>query len=380
MRILLVLFLVLLCLPPVQAESPAEAVSQFGFDYFRHCKGDENLVVSPLSLHAAFSMLCLGTDGETRLQSLDVLGLNKNYGRDYRDFLRTLRSRKGSLSLASRVWPSQSTQLLNSYSKACLEAFGADPVPLDFRKPEAARKIINAWVSERTQAMIEELIPPGGLAADTSLALSNALYFEGQWANPFNQRATRPGSFQTPKGAVEVPMMRGSLKASYTSNENFHLLSLPYEDSPIAMAVLLPKRPDGWRRLKSKVGEHLLRKLHQSEIEPTKISVTMPKFKVSQASKPIPLLQDLGLTNLLSAGADFSRLTSTQGLQVSDCFHEAVVEVDEKGTKASAATTIVMTRSVPRQSVVINHPFFFAIYDRQSLAPLFLGQVTDPTK
>ena len=56
------------------------------------------------------------------------------------------------------------------------------------------------------------------------------------------------------------------------------------------------------------------------------------------------------------------------------------MEVDEKGTKAAAATAIVVTRSMPRvkATVVIDRPFFFAIYQRSSGAPLFLGQVTHP--
>jgi len=90
----------------------------------------------------------------------------------------------------------------------------------------------------------------------------------------------------------------------------------------------------------------------------------------------------MGLTHLLGPSPDLSKLTQSQGLSVSKCFHEAVVDVDEKGTEASAATAIVVTRSMNQKILqfTVDRPFFFAIYDRETLAPLFLGQVTNPLK
>ena len=111
-----------------------------------------------------------------------------------------------------------------------------------------------------------------------------------------------------------------------------------------------------------------------------KISVTMPKFTISQESDPLPTLKAMGMGQLLGASPDLSRLAENPGgLSVDKCFHQAVVEVDESGTKAAASTAVIMVRS-PMPTIVLDRPFFFVLYHRSTLAPLFIGQVVDPTK
>ena len=60
--------------------------------------------------------------------------------------------------------------------------------------------------------------------------------------------------------------------------------------------------------------------------------------------------------------------------------HKAVIDVDETGTTAAAATEIGITAySLPRE-FTINRPFFFFIYHEDTNTLLFMGRVTDPTE
>ncbi len=80
--------------------------------------------------------------------------------------------------------------------------------------------------------------------------------------------------------------------------------------------------------------------------------------------------------------ADFSGMTGSPDLFVSDILHEAFVAVDEKGTEAAAATAVVMDlRALPADPAVleIDRPFLFALRDRETGTVLFLGRVLDPT-
>lgn len=64
----------------------------------------------------------------------------------------------------------------------------------------------------------------------------------------------------------------------------------------------------------------------------------------------------------------------------SQVLHKAVIEVDELGTTAAAATTVGITPySLPR-IFAVNRPFFFFIYHEDTNCMLFMGRVIDPTQ
>lgn len=60
---------------------------------------------------------------------------------------------------------------------------------------------------------------------------------------------------------------------------------------------------------------------------------------------------------------------------------QAVVEVDEEGTVAAAATGIMMTRSMPMPApeLVFDRPFAFVIRHDATRLPVFVGVVHDPS-
>jgi serpin B len=86
-----------------------------------------------------------------------------------------------------------------------------------------------------------------------------------------------------------------------------------------------------------------------------------------------------------AGSADFSRMARrTQGdhLAMSAVFHGAEIEVDEKGTTASAATMAFMTLGAPLRppkpiEVHVDRPFLLAIQETKSGACLMLGRVTE---
>jgi serine protease inhibitor len=69
---------------------------------------------------------------------------------------------------------------------------------------------------------------------------------------------------------------------------------------------------------------------------------------------------------------------------VSEAVHQAVIEVDEQGTEAAAATAAVISlTSMPMEEpeplvLDIDRPFLFAIRARASGAVLFVGQFVQP--
>jgi serine protease inhibitor len=85
--------------------------------------------------------------------------------------------------------------------------------------------------------------------------------------------------------------------------------------------------------------------------------------------------------------ANFKRIASRRPndyLYLSEIFHKTFLSLDEKGTEAAAATSVVIaTRSAMVEQPIpfevhVDHPFIFAIQHASSSACLFLGRVTDP--
>ena len=82
--------------------------------------------------------------------------------------------------------------------------------------------------------------------------------------------------------------------------------------------------------------------------------------------------------------ADFSGIANVPGepLYIGNVIHKALVDVDEKGTEAAAATAVVMKAGSarPQEPEVFNadHPFLFLIRENRTGAVLFLGRLVKP--
>jgi serpin B len=94
-------------------------------------------------------------------------------------------------------------------------------------------------------------------------------------------------------------------------------------------------------------------------------------------------LKALGMGIAFDANrADLSGIIKSSAF-ISEVKHKTLVEVNEEGTEAAAATSVgVFTTSAiqPRQPfrMIVDHPFFCAIRDNKTGTLLFMGSITDP--
>ncbi|KAG8176526.1 hypothetical protein JTE90_020362 [Oedothorax gibbosus] len=175
-------------------------------------------------------------------------------------------------------------------------------------------------------------------------------------------------------------MMHKKDRFGYAERDSFTLLHLPYVGKNIAMMVLLPRFMDGLSSLEKQLTTKFLEELRK-EMRPIKVNVSLPKFKIEYTKSLVGTLQDLGMRSAFEA-ADLGGMSCSQDLYVSDVFHKAVVEVNEEGSEAAAATAVMVgLRCMPIREVVpdfvVDHPFLFAIVDMKSNATLFLGRISE---
>lgn len=365
---------------PVPSAATPSSQADLALRLLREMPSDSNGSLSPVSLQTAFAMVAAGASETAREELIKGLLLPPDVANGTGALLEELNSDGAEVLIANRLWPDRGIALLPDYLKLCESAFGAKPQPLDYAKTENARRTINSWVREKTREKIAELIPSGLLDASTSLVLTNALYFRGDWKTPFDPSRTRPEPFQTPDGAVTVPMMRRLGNMPYSRTAKLQAVTLEYADSNLAMTLIVPDEGQSWSEfLQSGIDAATLREILSNPDE-QKVSLAMPRFKARGKLPVIPAVTRLGVAAIFSAG-HLSGI-SREPLQISDAVHEAVVEVDETGTVAAAATAVIATRSasVSQHVVTLDRPFMFVLHDTTTGATLFIGQIVSPDK
>jgi serpin B len=293
--------------------------------------------------------------------------------------------------IANRLFGEKTYRFEPAYLEATKTAFGAALEPVDFHHAaEGARILINGWVEEKTEKRIRNLVPPNGVNRETRLVLVNAIYFLGDWADPFKKEATTTQPFSVSASAKkDVPTMHAAEHFRFAARDGWKAVELPYKGGSMSMLVVLPDAVDGLSALETSLTTEKLDGIVKS-MSPARVYVSLPKFEIDPTGS-LPLgdvLQGLGMKAAFSsATADFTGMANPPNpadrLFISQVFHKAFVKVDEKGTEAAAATAVVMERAgaLPQKTEEFkaDHPFLFVIRDNASGLILFMGRVADPS-
>jgi serpin B len=232
--------------------------------------------------------------------------------------------------------------------------------------------------------------------------LANAIYFKGRWEDPFEKHYTMVDKFHRLDGTkVDVPFMRAFGSQLIACHKGFKVLQLRYEQgelqaqdhpAPIySMCIFLPDARDGLRRLTDKIAgkpDFLHKHLPRSTVRVGKLR--LPKFKFSFGKDMAGVLRELGLKEAFDLGkADLSDMAEDgaegkRRIALQNVIQKAVIEVNEEGTEAAAATTLEMEIESciyppPPVDFVADHPFAFFVIEKGSGAILFAGHVVDPS-
>lgn len=396
-------------------ENATTSINQLGLQLLSRLGAvDQNAVLSPYSIQAAFVLAYAGAEGVTREEMRRVLGYPESDA-DLTNGLpvlqRTLeglvsqsvqraaeaekyggKSEPLTLSVANRLFGQDGYPFRPGYLDLTRDAFGAPFEPLDFqRSADKARRHINDWVAEKTRNRIQDLIPPDGVNRDTRLALVNAIHFKSPWLEPFVARETKPRPFHVRGGeAVSVPTLRRQASFRYAQRAGYSVAALPFGTPDLQFLVIRPEARDGLAQVAAGLTAAELVELARAGSR--ELILELPKFKLEPPTVRLGLvLRGMGMRTAFNepAGtANFDRMAPRRPddyLYISEAFHKAFVAVDEKGAEAAAATAVIMARatSIPAKppeplEFKVDRPFLFAIQHRPTGACLFLGRVTDP--
>lgn len=374
-------------------EQIVEGLNDFSFDlYHVLCAGSlSNTFYSPLSISSALAMTYAGANGETAEQMQSTLHYGPQvdlFHSEYGAMIDSLSSKKGQdfkMNIANAIWVQDQYKLKNYFVETVKKDYNSEVRNMDFvNSPEASRDTINYWVEKKTEGLIQDLIPEGMIDDITRLILTNAVYFNAEWANKFNKRLTNEDNFYClDNKVVRTDMMYQREHYPVSQTKDYTILEIPYEGYEYSMLILLPKENNGLVALNKELSAQDII-AHDKNKKHEDVLVYFPKFKMETEYELKKALSGMGMPLAFSANADFSNMTGGKDLMISSVIHKAFIDVDEEKTEAAAATAVVMklTSMAPSPKAPlefrVDHPFLFIIRSKNDHAILFMGQLTQP--
>jgi len=367
--------------------SLVDANTRFAFNIFNGLANEDsgqNIFISPLSILLALAMTYNGAIGETNLamsdamefSGMDLQELNKGFG----DLMVSILNGDSDveMSIANSIWQRMDFDAKETFIDINKKYYNSEVKKLDFSDPGAV-DTINDWISDATKEKITKMLTE--IPGDVVMYLINAIYFKGDWTYPFEEAATYDDDFYLNDGNTKkVPMMNIHEHFDYARGDDYGMIRLPYGQEKFAMYIVLPD--DGVsidsiiEGIDGQKWDQMIGSLSDSDV-----ILSMPKYKMEYGVKLLnDVLTEMGMGIAFGPEADFSNIS--EGIFISKVMHKAIIEVNEKGSEAAAATVVEMAESaMPVEEIVefkVNRPFIFTISDDRTGAILFMGKVMDP--
>lgn len=341
---------------------------------------DENVFFSPLSVDYAFSILALGARGETAEQLTSILpppAPPEAYSHNANGV---------ELRLASRLWVEQTFEPARSYIEQAEARYEAGLESIDKEQPAESAKTINNWADKETNGLIPSVIGPDEISAMQAMVITNAIYFDGDWATKFSGSMMEPFLFGD---RTDKPFRLMGLRSNFATvdRKGMRAIRLPYRDRRYAMDVIIPAKREVMQtapalELIEDLGDRL------GEAKSKFVDLRLPQFEIDTNFSLLDPLMKIGLTLPFdSSKADLSGMVQGggRGLYVGGAKQLAKLQVFDTGTRAAAVTvlSVVITSAAPRDprrpiKFTVDRPFIVVLRDLENDAILFLGRIANP--
>ncbi len=359
----------------VSAEDSKKAAA-FALKLLRECYSGGNILLSPLSVTAALGMTANGASGQTKTQMEEALGMSVDelnaYMRNYSPSVLPS-AEKCKFSMANSIWlRSGGIEVKKDFLQKNADYYGADAYSAPF--DDSTLKDINGWVKDNTDGMIPSILKD--IPRDAVMYLVNALAFEAEWEEIYKNNKVRDGVFTTADGKEQTAEFMYSDEYAYIEGKNATGFLKYYSGHRFAFAALLPQSGMTVGEFLNSLGADELHTLISSP-ENTKVRAGIPKFETEYDTTLNDALKKMGMADAFGGSADFSGMSDRDSLFISNVIHKTYIRVDERGTRAGAATAVEMTRNAEMveqfKTVTLDRPFVYMLVDTVTGVPFFIG-------
>lgn len=358
--------------------------SQFAFNIFKELNNedsDKNIFISPLSISTALTMTYNGANSTTKEamgKALEYEGIeNTEISQSYNNLLNYLDNinKKVELNTANSIWIREGEAIKEDFLSNNRSNFNAEISELDFSK-EASVDTINKWISDATKGKIDKMLEPP-IDPNVIMYLINAIYFKGEWSNKFDTKNTYDYAFNTLSGNTQsVKMMNRTGKIEFKQGEDYKAVRLPYGNGNTSMYCILPDEGININTFIENMSIEKWKDIRDNISEVDEVKLGIPRFKLEYGIKELnESLASLGMEEAFSDQADFSGIR--EELYISRVLHRAVIEVNEEGSEAAAATVVEVKESAYMEPItfIADRPFMFIIADDATGTILFMGKL-----
>ncbi len=341
---------------------------------------ENNLVLSPLSVIYALSLCANGASGETLTE---FEALNSGIAiEDMNEYLYTLtlaleNTKESKVNVANSAWANRdSFTLSDDFVTVAQKYYNAEAHSLPFADP-ATLTTINQWVSDKTDGMIPEML--SDLDPAMVLVLLNTVLFDGIWEEEYDEGDVSEAIFTAEDGTESTVDFLYSEENTFFTVDGGKGFSKAYKDGYSFTAVL----PDEGMSIDEFVASlDLSALLEAAKSGDEEVRVAIPKFEYDCRIELGDRMQEMGLRLPFSGEAELGGLQESgmNNLAISQIFQKAKIILNEHGTKAAAATGILIMKTaapVRKEEVFLNRPFLYVITNADNV-PLFLGTVRNP--
>ena len=355
------------------------AYGNFSVELLKKCfDGKSNTLISPLSISSALTMTANGANGQTKDEMEKVLGS----GMSINELNKYLSSFSGSLTSgedfklknANSIWFRDEENRLTvekDFLQKNADYFGAAIYKRAF--DNATCKEINNWVSDNTDGMIDKILD--NIPDEAIMYLINAVSFDAEWGNVYKENDIADGKFTNSEDKLMNVTMMHSTESIYLESDGCKGFIKQYKGGKYGFAAILPDSNVSISDFVGSLNGDKLFKMLQNA-ESTNVVAKMPKFEYEYSAELSEALKALGMPTAFSDSADFSGISGDK-LLISDVLHKTKISVTEEGTRAVAATGVVMSAAPDGdKQVLLNRPFMYMILDNETMLPLFAGIYT----
>ena len=342
----------------------------------------ENAVYAPVSLYLSLGMLTELTEGRTKEQVTELLGVSDS--ETQRQWTKALwqqlcyDEQDSALRLGNAAFLNENM----GFHKEPLDVLAKDYYASSYCLPmgtSGADKTIAAWLDRQTNDLLTD--DTGAIRTEKRdlLRLYNTIYYKAPWQAEFFGGATAEDIFTAADGTEQrADFMHIAIEGSpVRKGEGYRCASLYLKDGG-QMTFYLPDEGVTVEELLQR--ENFLQEAEDLLVDTFEVRVnwSVPKFDIRASLELNDALQALGVTDAFDAvKADFSPLTE-QTAYVESVNQAARVRIDEEGIEAAAFTEVQKggagaPQELDEEEMNLNRPFLFAIW--KDGAPLFIGAV-----
>lgn len=373
---------------PIEDKSTVNSV-QLGFDgfdsnlisYIEKSEDfkEENFVVSPVSIKLALGLAIEGSNGETKTELLDALGVEnettlRELAEEMNDISKVVDIRveedkkyaievnESKFLVSNSIWKNKDKdgKLKEEYKKSVLENYYAKAEEIN---ESCLVESVNNWVKEKTNGLIPNVVNES--AKESNTILVNTIYLNDSWSDGlFDEYNTKTKKFSTISNEkVDKDFMCTQDKFSYYEDKDTKLL-LTTTNTGFGVLYVLGDNSNIIEKMNKMTRNEVIVEVPKMDIESTFKNKYMVNF-----------MQSLGVNKAFDGDlADFGNmldLSEDVNVYIDDIVHKTKLTTDEKGIEAAAVTAILMmeaTAMIPEDKVkpkefIANEPFSFYVFN-----------------